>query len=277
MAKAKTTEKATSKTTRRATGTETAKKSGPKKASKKAAATTAARSAAAKAKPTKAKPVGTRAKSAVAKAKSSKTAAARKKTADDKVTIDRRGEADQRGTKTDRRKKSEPVAVERRTFERRAKVNRRRQIDPTTCERDYTSEELEFMSAMDDYKRTSGRMFPTCSEVLEVIRGLGYGKLSATDEEADEQPAVAEDSQASVALTAEQSGEQADPAAIGPKRDWHAEASLMQTVGSMPKMSAARMSDSLIDIAGDEDLVDSAGVPVSLGLEDCDVNERVTF
>jgi len=30
--------------------------------------------------------------------------------------------------------------------------------------------------AMDEYKRTSGRMFPTWSEVLEVVRGLGYAK-----------------------------------------------------------------------------------------------------
>ena len=38
------------------------------------------------------------------------------------------------------------------------------------------------MRAMDDYKRDSGRMFPTCSEVLEVIRDLGYVQLS--DEQA---------------------------------------------------------------------------------------------
>ena len=30
------------------------------------------------------------------------------------------------------------------------------------------------MSAMDNYKRRSGRMFPTCSEVLEVVKSLGY-------------------------------------------------------------------------------------------------------
>lgn len=54
------------------------------------------------------------------------------------------------------------------------KVERRRQIDPTTCERDYTGDELEFMRAMDDYKRRSGRQFPTWSEVLEVVRSLGY-------------------------------------------------------------------------------------------------------
>lgn len=51
---------------------------------------------------------------------------------------------------------------------------RRRKIDPTTCERDYGPEELEFMQALDAYKRSSGRMFPTCSEVLEVVRSLGY-------------------------------------------------------------------------------------------------------
>lgn len=58
------------------------------------------------------------------------------------------------------------------------KKQRRRQIDPTTCERDYNNEEIEFMHAMDAYKRSSGRMFPTCSEILEVIRHLGYVKLT---------------------------------------------------------------------------------------------------
>jgi hypothetical protein len=64
-------------------------------------------------------------------------------------------------------------------LERRVKVNRRRQIDPTTCERDYTEHEVEFMNALDEYKRKSGRMFPTCSEVLEVVRSLGYAKVGA--------------------------------------------------------------------------------------------------
>lgn len=54
------------------------------------------------------------------------------------------------------------------------KVARRRQIDPTTCERDYSADEIEFMRAMDEYKRKSGRQFPTWSEVLEVVRGMGY-------------------------------------------------------------------------------------------------------
>ncbi len=63
----------------------------------------------------------------------------------------------------------------------RRKVQRRRQIDPTTCERDYSQDEIEFMHALDAYKRSSGRMFPTCSEILEVVRGLGYAKKEWDD------------------------------------------------------------------------------------------------
>lgn len=72
----------------------------------------------------------------------------------------------------DRRQKNTEVSGERR------KVKRRRQIDPTTCEREYNASEIEFMQAMDDYKRASGRMFPTCSEILEVIIHLGYRQIA---------------------------------------------------------------------------------------------------
>ena len=94
---------------------------------------------------------------------------------DKDVAMDRRTKSQRRSTEERRTKKSE-VAEERREGERRQKVQRRRQIDPTTCERDYTNDEIEFMQAMDDYKRRSGRMFPTCSEILEVIRDIGYVK-----------------------------------------------------------------------------------------------------
>jgi len=55
---------------------------------------------------------------------------------------------------------------------------RRRKVDPTTCDREYSAAEMEFLGAMQEYKRTSGRMFPTWSEVLEVVRGLGYAKAA---------------------------------------------------------------------------------------------------
>lgn len=91
-------------------------------------------------------------------------------------TMDRRSGKEQRGS-ADRRTSISTAQIEKRKSQRRT-VTRRRQIDPTTCERDYTADEIEFMQAMDAYKRKSGRMFPTCSEVLEVIRSLGYEKTS---------------------------------------------------------------------------------------------------
>jgi hypothetical protein len=74
-----------------------------------------------------------------------------------------------------------PFGGEERRKSSRRKVERRRMIDPTTCERDYSGDEVEFMKAMDDYKRKSGRMFPTWSEVLEVVRSLGYTRPEVTD------------------------------------------------------------------------------------------------
>ena len=109
---------------------------------------------------------------------------AKSKIADVEVASNRREKSDRRKDDNDRRAKNVSVAAERREGPRREKVSRRRQIDPTTCERDYSDDEVEFMNALNDYKRTSGRMFPTCSEILEVIRKLGYEKkIVATVEE----------------------------------------------------------------------------------------------
>ncbi|QDT02779.1 hypothetical protein K227x_11570 [Rubripirellula lacrimiformis] len=92
------------------------------------------------------------------------------------ITLDRRG---------DERRSGDADAIDTGVMKSpRRKKQRRRHIDPTTCERDYSGQEIEFMKAMDDYKRDSGRMFPTCSEVLEVIRGLGYCQLS--DDQAEQ-------------------------------------------------------------------------------------------
>src|SRR5262245_34610753 len=82
----------------------------------------------------------------------------------------------------DRRKRNIPVATDRRRAEnaaaKRKSSERRRLIDPTTCERDYSDEETEFMKAMDRYKRENRRPFPTWSEVLEVLRSLGYRRVA---------------------------------------------------------------------------------------------------
>ena len=99
-------------------------------------------------------------------------------TALDLVVTDRRQKGGERRGRKIRRDSpgaetsSQPEVVDRR------KKERRRQIDPTTCERDYSIDEVEFMRAMDDYKRKSGRPFPTWSEVLEVLMSLGYRKVA---------------------------------------------------------------------------------------------------
>jgi hypothetical protein len=96
--------------------------------------------------------------------------------------------------KVERRGKNRRLAEERRVIENtvpadeerretpRRKVERRRQIDPTTCERDYSDDEIDFMKAMDEYKRRSGRQFPTWSEVLEVLRNIGYRRVAEPTE-----------------------------------------------------------------------------------------------
>ena len=42
------------------------------------------------------------------------------------------------------------------------------------------------MHALDAYKRANGRMFPTCSEILEVVRDLGYIKQELRPEELEQ-------------------------------------------------------------------------------------------
>ncbi len=108
---------------------------------------------------------------------------------DEIVTLDRRsGARDAIGQKVDDRRSSNrrkveplPEVVEKLIAEekKKVKVQRRRQIDPTTCERDYSGDEILFMQAMDEYKRKNGRMFPTCSEILEVVRSIGYVNTNA--------------------------------------------------------------------------------------------------
>ena len=105
---------------------------------------------------------------------------------DNTVTMNRRAAED------DRRQTDSPLAEEHRQGDRR-KVQRRRQIDPTTCERDYSADEIEFMQAMDAYKRANGRMFPTCSEILEVIRELGYQRETESDLSAETPSETASD------------------------------------------------------------------------------------
>lgn len=41
-----------------------------------------------------------------------------------------------------------------------------------------TDEQFEFLIAIDEYKRSNSRPFPTWTEVLDVIKALGYRKVA---------------------------------------------------------------------------------------------------
>ena len=79
--------------------------------------------------------------------------------------------------------------------ERRQKKERRRRIDPTTFEKQYTDDEMEFMNAMQRFKELSGKTFPTYGDVLKVAVSLGYRRAvfefdPLTDDDQGGEPSV---------------------------------------------------------------------------------------
>jgi len=92
--------------------------------------------------------------------------------------------------------KNEPETVERRKGSRRDSVVDRRTTQDTGLERrrgpgrrrsdfiksaeegEMTSEQFLFVMAIDAYKRVNHQPYPTWTEILEVIRKLGYRKTS---------------------------------------------------------------------------------------------------
>ena len=77
----------------------------------------------------------------------------------------------ERRTGVDRRA---PVGPSTAPSERRVKSERRRRIDPTTFEKQYTDDELEFMNAMQRFKVQTGKVFPSHGDVIRVAVSLGY-------------------------------------------------------------------------------------------------------
>jgi len=67
-----------------------------------------------------------------------------------------------------------PPNPERVRPERRARKERRKRIDPTTFDKQYTEDELEFMNAMQRFKEQTGTAFPSYREVIRVAVSLGY-------------------------------------------------------------------------------------------------------
>ncbi len=71
-------------------------------------------------------------------------------------------------------------AVDRRSgLDRRRGPGRRRgDIRRAAEEGEISGELLEFVMAIDEYKRVNSRPFPSCSEIFEIIHYLGYRKVA---------------------------------------------------------------------------------------------------
>lgn len=85
-------------------------------------------------------------------------------------------------TLEDRRKSTERRRnlVDRRSgFDRRRGPGHRRSPERRAAEEgEMNEEQFEFLMAMDQYKRVNQRPFPTWTEVLEVIKAIGYRKVA---------------------------------------------------------------------------------------------------
>jgi hypothetical protein len=129
--------------------------------------------------------------------------------ANDKQSKDRRSGEERRRTIADRRQhqadttapgfvehrsgkdRRESVVDRRLGLDRRRGPGRRRGIDRKAAEEGHMSDEqFEFLMAIDEYKRANSRPFPTWTEVLEIVKALGYRKV------ADPQPLAESQSQA---------------------------------------------------------------------------------
>ena len=81
-----------------------------------------------------------------------------------------------RGNRSSRRN-----VVDRRSgMDRRRGPGRRRgEVRRAAEEGEITGELLEFIMAIDEYKRINERPFPTWSEVFEIVQYLGYRKVAS--------------------------------------------------------------------------------------------------
>ena len=90
-------------------------------------------------------------------------------------------EDDRRNSVVDRR-----LGLDRRSgldrrigLDRRRGPGRRRSEDRRNAEEGQMSDEqFEFLMAINEYKKANARPFPTWTEVLEVIKALGYRKIA---------------------------------------------------------------------------------------------------
>ena len=88
---------------------------------------------------------------------------------DEQHLTERRSGEDRRQNVVDRR-----LGLDRRRGRGRRRTDERKSAE----EGQMSGEQFEFLMAIDEYKRKNARPFPTWTEVLEVIKALGYRRVA---------------------------------------------------------------------------------------------------
>jgi hypothetical protein len=98
---------------------------------------------------------------------------------DRRIGVDRRQQSADESGYTGPERRAQPI--ERRTgLERRRGPGRRRSDDRRSAEEgEMTAEQFEFVMAIETYKKVNKRLYPTWTEILEVMQQLGYRKVIA--------------------------------------------------------------------------------------------------
>jgi len=85
------------------------------------------------------------------------------------MQIERRAGKDRRQSVVDRR-----LGLDRRRGPGRRRTDERKSAE----EGQMSDEQFEFLMAVNEYKKKNARPFPTWTEVLELIKALGYRKVA---------------------------------------------------------------------------------------------------
>ena len=100
--------------------------------------------------------------------------------AEGRAGADRREEIVDRRTVTGRRE-TVPAPTDTNLERRRGPGRRRSDFLRAADEGEMTQEQFLFVMAIDAFKRVNGKTFPSWTDVLEVIRKLGYRKTGPSE------------------------------------------------------------------------------------------------
>ena len=107
--------------------------------------------------------------------------------AEDKADQQERRESGRERRKEDRRSGDRRGVVDRRSGldRRRGPGRRRTEARRAAEEGEMTAEQFDFLRAINEYKEVNKRPFPTWTEVLDVMKALGYRKVAESSDIGD--------------------------------------------------------------------------------------------